>query len=200
MTSPDRPPADIGAIVLAGGRSSRFGRDKLAEPIDGRPLLDHAIAAVQLVASDVVVVVAPDADRPVPVGVRIVRDEVAFQGPLAGLAVGLAALADTTASVIVVGGDMPALSPAVLRVLLAGLLGPPRATVVVLDEGGPMPMGVDRSSAADIARDLLAAGERRLRALPERAGATVIPSATWRALDPTAETLRDIDRPSDLSP
>ncbi|MGH2474787.1 MAG: NTP transferase domain-containing protein, partial [Candidatus Limnocylindrales bacterium] len=30
----------IGAIVLAGGRSSRFGRDKLAEPMDGRPLLD----------------------------------------------------------------------------------------------------------------------------------------------------------------
>ena len=37
----------VAAIVLAGGRSSRFGRDKLAEPVDGRPLLDHAIDAVR---------------------------------------------------------------------------------------------------------------------------------------------------------
>ena len=29
----------VTGLVLAGGRSSRFGRDKLAEPIDGRPLL-----------------------------------------------------------------------------------------------------------------------------------------------------------------
>ena len=43
----------VAAIVLAGGRSSRFGRDKLAEPLDGRPLLDHAIAAVGHVATDV---------------------------------------------------------------------------------------------------------------------------------------------------
>ena len=52
----------IGAIVLAGGRSSRFGRDKLAEIVDGRPLLDHAIDAVRAVATDIVVVVAPGAN------------------------------------------------------------------------------------------------------------------------------------------
>ena len=37
----------VTGLVLAGGRSSRFGRDKLAEPIDGRPLLWHAIDAVR---------------------------------------------------------------------------------------------------------------------------------------------------------
>ena len=42
----------IGAIVLAGGRSSRFGRDKLAESIDGRPLLDRAVEAVGVTCTE----------------------------------------------------------------------------------------------------------------------------------------------------
>jgi len=49
-------------IVLAGGRSTRFGRDKLAEPIEGRTLLDLATEAVAAVVADVVVVVAPGSD------------------------------------------------------------------------------------------------------------------------------------------
>jgi molybdopterin-guanine dinucleotide biosynthesis protein A len=32
--------------VLAGGRSTRFGRDKLLEPLDGEPLLWRSIRAL----------------------------------------------------------------------------------------------------------------------------------------------------------
>ena len=51
----------ISVIVLAGGRSRRFGRDKLAEPVDGRPLLHHAIDAVRPIATEIIVVAAPGA-------------------------------------------------------------------------------------------------------------------------------------------
>ncbi len=111
----------IGAIVLAGGRSSRFGRDKLAEPIDGRPLLHHAIEAVRAVATDIVVVAAPGANLLVPPGVRVAHDPEAFEGPLAGLAAGLAALDRAIERVVIVAGDMPTLEPAVLSRLIAGL-------------------------------------------------------------------------------
>lgn len=192
-------PRTVSAIVLAGGRSSRFGRDKLAESIEGRPLLDHAVAAVRAVASDIVVVVAPTSDRAVPTGVRIVHDEVAFEGPLAGLAVGLRALPREADIVLVVAGDMPTLDPAVLALLVGVLADDTSIGAVVLDEGGPMPMAVRRDDATAAARDLLAAGERRLRALPERLVTTVLPGATWRSIDPAGLTLRDIDRPSDVS-
>lgn len=188
----------IGAIVLAGGRSSRFGRDKLAEPIDGRALLDHAIAAVQAVAGTVVVVLAPDATRDLPDGVHVAHDDVAYAGPLAGLAAGLAALPDGVRRAVVVGGDMPGLRAAILWLLLDAVADGATPAAAVLDEGGPMPMAVRPADAAPSARELLAGGERRLRALPERLGATVIPGSTWRPLDPEATSLRDIDRPSDL--
>lgn len=193
------PGGRIGAIVLAGGRSSRFGRDKLAEPIDGRPLLDLAVEAVGAVASDVVVVIAPADRRTVPAGARIAHDSKAFEGPLAGLAAGLEALEPDVERVIVVGGDMPFLAPPVLDRLLAGL-GAPVTAVVLGTEGdvAPLPAAYDRRSASTAVEALLAAGERRLRALPLRLAASVVPAADWAGDDPTAATLRDIDRPEDL--
>ena len=99
-------------IVLAGGRSARFGRDKLAESIDGRPLLHLAAEAVATVATDVIIVAPPDVVPPLPDGVRLVHDEAAFEGPLAGCTTGLIAAREPL--VLVVGGDMPALSGPVL--------------------------------------------------------------------------------------
>src|SRR6185312_6472066 len=101
--------AHVGAIVLAGGRSSRFGRDKLAEPVGGRPMLDRAIDAVRVVATDIVVVTTPDGSPRLSAEVTIARDARPFEGPLAGLAAGLAALDPSVRRSIVVGGDMPTL-------------------------------------------------------------------------------------------
>lgn len=193
------PPRRVGAIVLAGGRSSRFGRDKLAEPIDGRPMLEHAIDRVREVVTDVVVVAAPDASPRVLHGTTIAHDERAFEGPLAGLATGLAALDPAIDHVIIVGGDMPTLVPAVLERLLSLI---DRADAVILeDDAGPrpLPMAARRSIVQPIADRLLAGGERRLRALLAEVDAVVaIAPATWRADDPTGETLRDVDAPGDL--
>jgi molybdopterin-guanine dinucleotide biosynthesis protein A len=189
----------IGAIVLAGGRSSRFGRDKLAEPIDGRPLLHHAITAVRALTEEVAVVAAPGQEPPLPAGVRLVHDVAAFEGPLAGLCEGLEAMDPATDRVVVVAGDMPSLEPAVLSRLVDSL--GPSIDIALLEVGGepvPLPMAVRRAPALASARLLLAAGERRLRALPGALHTTVVAETTWRLDDPHGATLRDIDRPSDL--
>ena len=191
----------VGAIVLAGGRSSRFGRDKLSEPIDGRVLLDHAIAAVQAVATDVVVVTSPGAEPAVPDGVRIAHDPAAFEGPLVGVAAGLAALDPGVQRVMVVAGDMPTLVPAVLERLL-GEIGSGHAAAV-LGMGGdpqPLPLALDRRRGEVAARELVDRGERRLGALPQALAAHVMPEASWRRDDAGAATLHDIDTPGDLEP
>ncbi len=191
----------IGAIVLAGGRSARFGRDKLAEPIDGRPLLHHAIAAVRDVATDIVVVAAPDANPDLPDGVHLAHDPVACEGPLAGLAAGLAALDPAVDRLIVVAGDMPTLVPAVLQGLLDTVASGPDAAILGLDgDTPPLPLALRRRRAQAAVGTLLDAGERRLRAISNVLDAQVIPEATWRLDDPSAATLRDIDTPGDLPP
>ena len=52
-------------IILAGGRSTRLGRDKASEPLAGRPLLQHVIDRVAPLTDDVVIAVAPG-QRPPP--------------------------------------------------------------------------------------------------------------------------------------
>ena len=68
-------PRRVTAIVLAGGRSSRFGRDKLAEIVDGRSLLAHAIEGVTPFATRVLVVAAPGATVPLPANVTLVEPD-----------------------------------------------------------------------------------------------------------------------------
>lgn len=187
----------VGAVVLAGGRSQRFGRDKLTEEFEGRSLLHHAIASVQELTDEVVMVAPIGGEPPVPDGVRVVNDDRPFEGPLVGLVVGLGAL--KTDQVLVIGGDMPGLQPAVAEALLEEVRS--GGAACVLEHAGrarPLPLAVGREVALRTAAELVDGGERRLRALTDALEAVVIPESVWLALDPQARSVLDIDTPADL--
>ena len=194
---------DLTAIVLAGGRSARFGSDKLAVEVDGVALLHRALAAVDAVASEIVIVVAPGGTVIIPAGlaarVRVVHDPEAFGGPLIGLATALDVVAAGVA--IVVGADMPRMVPAVLH-RLAAAVGPRRAATSLEVPGRvqPLPMAVDAEAARDAVQLVLDRGGRSLRDLLRELEATAVPAPVWLALDPTGATIADIDRPADLEP
>jgi molybdopterin-guanine dinucleotide biosynthesis protein A len=188
----------VTGLVLAGGRSSRFGRDKLEERFDGRTLLVNAIDGVTPASTEILVVAAPDATLIIPRRATLIHDPVAFDGPLAGVAAGLRAARESI--VVVVGGDMPTLVGAVIESMLVTLDAPGVDAVVLAHDGRPrpLPMALRREPALAAAERLLAEGERRLRAMVDALDARVIEEATWRALDPYAMTVRDIDAPADL--
>jgi molybdopterin-guanine dinucleotide biosynthesis protein A len=187
--------------VLAGGRSRRFGRDKLAEEIGGRPLLHHPVLRLLDVCDRVVVVIGDGIEEPpMPAGVSVTfaRDSTADEGPLRGLAAGLE-VADAT-WVVVAGGDMPELQPPVLREMLRAARET-AAVAVVLSDGGdarPLPCVVRTEPAADAVAVLLGSGRRRLRDLLSAVRTVVIDEPSWTTLDPGRRTLVDIDEPADV--
>jgi molybdenum cofactor guanylyltransferase len=188
-------------IVLAGGGSVRFGRDKLAEPYRGMPLLHHAVLRLVEVCGDVVLVLAPEAPEPeLPIGapVRIARDATAGKGPLAGLLAGLGVTQTNLA--LVSGGDMPELATAVLIEMLKVAAEAPVQAVVLADgdRWRPLPMVVLAEAGRGIAPVLLAEDRRSLRGLLEGLRIAVIDEPTWLALDPERRTLLDVDEPADL--
>ena len=208
----------VAGIVLAGGRSRRFGADKLAAPYGDGSLLDAAVRAVAEVTDEVIVAIRPAGDEPplpggLPVPVRFVRDAEEGGGPLAALPRAL----DATAApvVLVVAGDTPHLPRGVAYALLDALAGPGparpgltvgadrgRALAAVLLVGGSfeqLPFALRREPALRVVIRLLAEGERRLVPLFVSLGATAVPEDVWRSEDPDGLVLRDVDHPADLT-
>jgi molybdopterin-guanine dinucleotide biosynthesis protein A len=192
--------------VLAGGASSRFGGNKLAVPLGGRPVLEHALLAAAAVGNPIVLVVGPDdpvPQMPADLGADVVlaRDAVAHRGPLAGLVAGLAALPRSVDVAIVVAGDMPTLEPAVLGLLVRALVRDPSLGAVCLEAEppSPLPAALRPSVAGPAAEALLAVDRRSLRGLFDAVTTATVPGADWRALDPDGVTLRDVDTPGDLT-
>jgi molybdopterin-guanine dinucleotide biosynthesis protein A len=190
-------------IVLAGGRSTRFGEsDKLQVDLRGRPLFHHAVLALAALSDEVIVVVAADADDSLPlpgdaaVPVRVVHDRIADAGPLAGLTAGLEA---TDAElVLVAGGDQPDLTPALLELLTGSIREADAAVLAERDRPRPLPAVLRRNAALEAALARLETDQRSLRALIADLEPVVVPERTWRRIDPDGTWRRDVDHPEDL--
>ena len=205
----------VEAIVLAGGRSSRFGSDKLAAGLDGGTVLHATIDAVTSIADAVIVAgsAVPSGLRAGETPVRSLPDREPFGGPLVALA-GALEREDAGPSdlAIVVGGDMPRVVPAVLAAMLDVLRGTPAVEAVVLGQPGAptvtapsepprrqvLPLALRRQPASRVAREAVEAGHRSLQALVDRLTAVELPADAWLAIDPTGRTLTDVDTPADL--
>src|SRR5258708_23778216 len=99
------------AYVLAGGGSTRFGRDKALVEIDGVPMLLRMRALLGEV-SQVVTVIAPPL-RYAALGVTAVSDRWEGQGPLAGIITALFSTNESGSGAdwnLIVGCDMPFLT------------------------------------------------------------------------------------------
>lgn len=186
-TSTERMPL-IG-VVLAGGLSSRMGRDKALLPWHGRPLIEHQIDTLWAAGVQDVKV---SGDRP---GYQGVTDPVPQAGPVGGIAGVAAACPD--GNLLIVPVDMPRLRPA----LLTRLCDTPSAAGCVrfTDHVLPMRLRLD-AHCRDALGELLASHDKRarsLRALQQRLGVQEIVLSTEDAAQlidcNTEETWREVN-------
>ena len=105
-------------VVLAGGRSTRMGRDKATLTLpEGGTLLAHAVRKLQAAGVHEVIVSVRAGQTCGLAGTREVADLAADSGPLAGVAASLEAAG--ASRVVVLAVDLPDMTPEYLRGLLA---------------------------------------------------------------------------------
>jgi molybdopterin-guanine dinucleotide biosynthesis protein A len=191
---------DLTAIVLAGGRSSRFGSNKALARLHGVTFLDRVLGAARDVCPRAVVVLAPAQPEPALIereGVTFTRDLTPHEGPLAGVIAGLEAIA--TGWALVASCDAPLVQSPLLA-LLAGRRAE-SAQAVLADVGGrlqPFPAVVSRSSLPRL-RAAFEAGERRIDRVLEQLPRVEVPEATLRFTDPQLLSFRNVNSPEDLA-
>ncbi len=106
----------IAAIVLAAGRSSRMGAaNKLTEPVNGKPMMLHAVDAALASATDPVIVVTGHEPEKIVETVKgrkvsVVHNPDYANGLSTSLRAALSLLDDNVEGVVVCLGDMPAVS------------------------------------------------------------------------------------------
>ena len=110
----------VAGLVLAAGAGTRFGGRKQLALVDGRPLLEHALAAVSAVSPRVVVLGHAADEIRARVDLHGARPVVCpdwAEGQAASLRCGLAALAGADA-VLVVLGDQPGITAAAVAAMI----------------------------------------------------------------------------------
>ncbi len=204
MGAAGRAETESVGLVLAGGRAGRFGADKLAVELAGRPLLHHALAAIAAVTDRVMVSLAHDAAQPplpdVGRPIELVRDRSGDLGPLAGLAAALEVIAPAgDRRLLVVPGDAPSVPAPLLRGLLRALDDADAAVLADGDDWRPLPCAVRTSAAGAPALERLAGPDRSLRGVLRALRPSIVAEAVWRAWDPEGAWRDDIDEPADIA-
>jgi molybdenum cofactor cytidylyltransferase len=185
------------AIVLAAGGATRFGGGKLVAELDGRPILQWVLDALDAARIDDVIVVLGDGADEVEAAVawraeRRVRNPDPAAGLASSVRIGLAAVPPATDVVLIALGDQPLVRPEVARTLVARAAVGPRPIAVprYTDDGGTNPVAL-RREALDLATD--AAGDRGLGPLLQ-AHPELVEEVPVEGGNPDVDTVEDLER------
>lgn len=188
---------DATAVVLAGGKSSRFGSDKALASLGGESLLMRCVLGLLRQFPEVIVVSKrPDTYAFIRTLGRtsLACDRYAEHNPLAGLEAGLSAAA--TASCFVCACDMPLIQAPLLAALHGRLPG--YDAVVPLKGQSPQPLcAFYRRSCLEGARRLLLEGKGPLDLLKTLNTRWVGEEESART-DPEGLSFIDVDTREDL--
>lgn len=108
------------AIVLAGGKSTRLGKDKTLELIGGASLLQRVLSRLATFSTEIILVIAQGQAKPphaLPPETRVIEDVFPDAGSLGGIYSGLTA--SSSSYNLLVACDMPFLNVSLLQHLLA---------------------------------------------------------------------------------
>jgi molybdopterin-guanine dinucleotide biosynthesis protein A len=180
----------VDGLVLAGGRSRRFGSDKRLAVLDGKPLLEIAVGKLRSVCSGRIMIAAGATVGEVEPtkGAVVIADCVQSCGPLAGI---LSGLLRSQSGVLVLACDLPWVRISTLRSLARLGSRINRAVAVRSSRGWEPLVAYYPVSAAPVIRARIQGGALAVHKLLDCLGAVSLACAT-------PGELRNVNRPEDL--
>jgi molybdenum cofactor guanylyltransferase len=183
-----------------------MGRPKATLDFAGVPLIERIVAELRKSFTEIVIVAAPesaDAARFDLAGVKVIRDETAFGGPLVALAHGLESVGVANEhqidAVFACSCDLP-LIRAEVAALLVGMIADYDA--VIPEVGGrlqPLHAVYRKREAAAAMRALAARGEMRLVAIVDAIRTRRVGEEGLRGIDPELRSFFNLNTAADYA-
>lgn len=164
-------------VILAGGKSSRFGSHKSLYPLDDKPFYEHiyhamvesGIERIVLSSNKMLSQYFVDDIKMRGLDIEVIEDEVAYKdcGPLSGIYAVIHAIPNEDYCVISV--DTPFITATAIRYLIkmAGLHSRDTAIIYRDNEQLHRTIGVYRYTLLPVVKDALDAGKLALKSLTE---------------------------------
>ena len=188
---------EVTSIVLAGGRGTRLGGDKLSQLIGDQTLLDRVLNSVVTLSDEVLVVVAQGQSLPaVDCAVaRIVFDIYPGLGALGGIHAGLRA--SSCLRSLVVAGDMPFLNAPLLQRMVQ--LAPGFDIVVPRVDGKVHPLhAIYDKSCLPVIEERIRGGDLRVMDLMQALKIRYVEEDEVNGFDPQRLSFFNINTQADL--
>ena len=189
---------DITGIILAGGTSRRFGRDKASEPLNGRPLLQWAEFRLEQAAQEIIVVKAAGQKLPALEArkpLTAIEDLIPGKGPLGGIYSGLRSASHELS--IAVACDMPLLCVPLLRKLC--LLADGYDVVIPRREGRLQPLhAVYRRTCGDAIGEEIRAGRFEVISFLHAVRVRYVNDDEWAPYDKEGLSFFNVNAEADL--
>ena len=198
---------NLAGIILAGGQSSRMGRNKALLPLPGSlsssptTFMAQQVSLLRSLCQEVVLVARDQGQAEqylshLSLEVRIIIDNECGVGPLMGVYSGLQAVQCTHALVTAV--DMPFLRPELLQFLSEQAVED--EIVMPLVSGIPQVLlAIYPRSMLPLIEALLQAGKRGPRFLLEKAAVHYIDELQLRQVDPQLRSFVNVNTPAELA-
>ena len=181
-------------VILAGGESTRMGKNKAFIEINGKRIIDRTVSLFREIFDDVLLVTNTPLDY-IELKVRIVTDLVSGKGSLGGIYTGL--FFSSSPKAFFVGCDMPFLDRRVIQYFL-GLAQ--TADIVVQrtkDYWQPLHAIYPRTLLKPIER-LLQQGELKIIKAYQGMRVREVTGEELKPFDPDLHTLSNINTPEEL--
>ena len=175
----------VNGYVLAGGGSTRFGRDKAMVEMDGMPMLLRMRALLGEITNQVNVIAAPN--KYAALGISGIPDRWDGQGPLAGIITALLATeegGEETQWNLILGCDMPFLTREWLAYLVGRALVSDAEVVAPQSAQGLEPLcACWRTCAAPKLQTAFDEDVRKITQAMKRLQMEVLDEADWKRFD-----------------
>lgn len=187
----------VTGAILAGGKSSRFGRNKALEYIGEERLIDRSVRLIKDICNPIFVICRKPEDY-FGLEANLLADIIPDRGPIMGLYTAL--LFSPNEWIFLRAVDMPFLEIKFAEFLIERALTKKADVIIPTRDGEYEPLcACYHIRCVPYVKRAIESGGGRIIQFFSRVRVDIVPEEIWKSLDPVGKSFINVNTPQDLS-